>query len=78
MRTLTDEEKTKLMDELITSIRSQREKFPYEVTAQEFAEAVGYTEEYARKFLSKQVKDGKMQRRYVRQDSKMIVVYSVI
>lgn len=78
MRTLTDEEKKKLMDELITDMKMSHTKLPYEVTLQEFADAVGYKLETSRKILCKRVKTGEMTVRYIYTDGKRIAVYSVI
>lgn len=78
MRTLTDEEKKKLMDELIVGIRMQHTKLPYEVTLIEFADAIGYKVETARKILGRKVKSGEMTVRYIHNDGKRLAVYSVI
>ncbi len=78
MRNLTDEEKKKLMDELIHGIQMQHAQLPYEVTLQEFADAVGYKIETARKMLSIKVKNEEMAVRYIQKDGKRVAVYSVI
>ena len=78
MRTLTDEEKQKLMDEIIKSITEQHTQYPYELTTHEFAEKVGRSYGYAKKFLYEQIKQGKMAKRKVTIDGKTFTVYSVL
>ena len=78
MKTLTDEEKEKLMDELTTSIRDRRIKYEYEVTIQEFADKCGMSYGFAKRFLHDQVRDGKMTKRRIVLDDVNTVVYSVI
>lgn len=78
MRTLTDEEKERLMNELIKSIQMQHIKFSYELTMQEFVEKCGMSEGFAKKFLKQQIQEGKMVKRKVTIDGKTFVVYSVI
>ena len=66
------------MDELVLSIKMQHTRLPYEMTLKEFADAVGYKLETARKILSKKVKSGEMTVRYIQIDGKRTAVYSVI
>lgn len=75
---ISDEQKEKMMDEIIQSIRDSHTQHSYELTTQEFAEKIGRSYGYAKKFLSQQVKSGKMTRRKVTIDGKTFVVYSVI
>jgi hypothetical protein len=78
MRTLTDEEKEKLMNELTQSLRDRRTKYDYEKTIQEFADDAGMSYGFAKSFLSKQIKADKMTKRAIILDGKNTVVYSVI
>jgi hypothetical protein len=78
MRTLTDEEKQRLMDELIESIKMRCTKLPYEMTKEEFAEKSNMSAGFTKKFLSEQVQQGKMAKRKIVIDGKTFVVYSVI
>ena len=78
MRTLTDEEKERLMNELIQSINDKYIKHSYEMTTSEFAEKIGRSYSYTKRLLSAQVKEGKMTKRKVTIDGKTWVVYSMI
>lgn len=78
MRTLTDEEKKKLMDDLVSSLKMSHTQLPYEMTLQEFADAIGYKYETARKIIAKKIKAEEMTTRYIFKDGKRIAVYSVI
>jgi hypothetical protein len=78
MRKLTDEEKERLMNELIDNINATHTKFSYEMTVQEFAERVGYKHDTARKLLNKKVKAEEMAVRHIYIDGKKVAVYSVL
>lgn len=78
MRTLTDEEKERLMNELIKSINDDHIQHSYEFTIQQFADKCHRSYGWAKKFLPKQIIDNKMTKRKVSIDGKTFVVYSVI
>ena len=78
MRTLTDEEKEKLMDELIKSIIDAHTQHPHELTTQEFAAKVGMSYGFAKRYLAQQIKEGKMTKRRVTIERRTFTVYSVI
>ena len=78
MRTLTDKEKKDLMDELIQSIKMEREKMPYEVSADEFAEQCGISPSTAKRILGDLVEDGKATKRKLKTDTGSTVVYSML
>lgn len=78
MRTLTDEEKERLMDELIQSINDEHTQHSYEFTVQEFAERCHRSYGWAKRFLAQQIADEKMAKRRISVDGKTFVVYSMI
>lgn len=78
MRTLTDEEKERLMDEVIKSIKDRHTKYAYEKTVSEFAAETGMSIGFAKRYLHDAVEDGKMTKRSVIMDGKTFVVYSMI
>jgi len=78
MRTLTDEEKEKLMNEIIQNMKMKREKLHYERTIQEFADETGTSFTTARRTLYRLEKEGKMVRRKLTNEHGWTVVFSCV
>lgn len=74
----SDEQKERLMQELISSLKERNEKKSFEMTIDEFAEATGLSRQSARRILYKKKETGEMTRRMINIDGRAIAVYSVI
>ena len=78
MENLNDVRKETILQEIIQGVRLQRERLPYEITVQEFAEQAGGSLITASRKLNELVKEGKMTKRMLSNERGRLVVYSVI
>ena len=78
MININDEQKERMMNEIIQSIKNEREKLPYEKTIMEFASEAGVSFGTAKRILSRLVEEGKMNKRTITTEHGWMVVFSCV
>jgi CTP-dependent riboflavin kinase len=78
MKELTPEEKERLLDELVSSVKAISNRQSYEITIQEFATKAGISYDSAKRILSRELREGRMTKRRIILDGKLVTVYSIV
>ena len=78
MININDEQKERMMNEIIQNIKEKREKLPYERTIYEFMDEAGVSFGTAKRTLYRLVKEGKMNKRTITTEHGWMVVFSCV